>query len=146
MPRSSKKSSRKPRRRDTDADSDFLRGMARGPWSLQWADEQEEEGRSFSGVDIYEASPEAPRWALRWARQLADKIILLNVDRVRTGSEVGIEGLYQEAVRAGFAKDRETFGFYLAMQSIGHGIAWDDDVPGGADLEIKLPHDEFYER
>jgi len=112
---------------------------------MLWAEKEEEKGHRLGPIDIYYEAPEAPRWALRWARQLADKIVLLNVDRVRTGGEVGLEGLYQEAVRAGFTKDRETFGFYLAMQSIGHGVAWDDDVAGGADLKIELPCDEFYE-
>jgi len=125
-------------------DPEILRGMARGPWASLWADEQEEKGESFSGVDIYEAAPEAPAWARRWAENLASKIVLLNVDRRRLSDKPGLEGLYEEALLCGFQKDKEAFGFYLGMQSIGHGVSWTDDLRGKPAIEIKLPYDEFY--
>jgi len=125
---------------------DILRGMARGPWALYWADREEEKGSSFSGVDIYEAAPEAPAWAKKWARELADKIVLLNTDRRGRRSErPGLDGLYEEAVAEGFAKDGEAFGYYLGMQAVGAGVRWDDDV-SGTNLEISVPYDEFYQR
>ena len=128
-----------------DHDPEILTGMARGPWASLWAEEQEEKGESFSGRDIYEDAPATPKWALKWATQLGDKIVLLNTDRRgRKSSLPGLAGLYEEAVADGFRKDKETFGFYLGMQSIGHGVAWDDDH--SSSMEIVLPNVEFYRR
>jgi hypothetical protein len=118
-------------------DPEIKLGMARGPWADYWAQAQEEEGRSFSGVDLYEAAPDAPEWAEVWAQKLCEEIVRMN-------DSTSLDSLYRAAVREGFTKNRETFGFYLAMQSIGHGVAWDDDI-SGADLKIALPHTEFYE-
>lgn len=120
----------------TAEDEEILRGMARGPWAIQWANEQEEAGESFSGQDIYEAAPEAPRWTKKWARDLADAITSAN-------GIASLEELYQAAVSDGFAKDRETFGYYLGMQAQGHGVSWDDDH--SADLVIRVPSMELYE-
>ena len=116
-------------------DPEIKLGMARGPWADYWAQEQEERGRSFSGVDIYEAAPDAPEWAEVWAQRLAEEVVRLN--------GASLDALYREAVTEGFAKNRETFGFYLGMQSIGHGVSWNDDI-SGANLEIMLPRLEFY--
>jgi len=123
---------------------EILTEMARGPWASLWGDEQEAAGESLSGVDLYQAAPPTPRWAIRWAEDLAHKIVLANLNRARLSDKPGLEGLYEEARRAGFAKDRETFGFYLGMQSIGHGVNWTDDLRGRPDVEIVLPYDEFY--
>ena len=51
--------------------------------------------------------------------------------------------LFTAAKAVGFPRDEETFGFYLGMQAVGHGIAWDDF--GKTDLVIKIPSMEFYE-
>ena len=119
-------------------DPEILLGMARGVWSLMWADEQEERGRSLSGMDIYEEAPDAPDWAERWAGRLATCILRIN--------KRSPEELYEEAVRAGFHKNRETFGYYLGMQAVGHGVHWTDDVPYSKDRpEILVPSYEFYE-
>ena len=118
-------------------DPEILLGMARGVWADYWANEQEEAGESFSGQDIYEAAPDAPEWAEKWARKLASSILRLNGD--------SLDSLYKKARDVGFPKDRETFGFYLGMQAVGHGVAWDDDVPAGHDLKILVPSYEFYE-
>lgn len=141
MPKRTPKRSKK-----IEHDADVLRGMARGPWALHWADREEERGRSLSQVDVYEAAPEAPAWARKWARELADKIVLLNTDRRgRRSTLPGLAGLYEEAVAEGFARDAEAFGHYLGMQAVGAGVRWDDDV-SGTSLEIAVPHDEFYQR
>lgn len=118
-------------------DPDILRGMARGPWAVHWANLQEERGRSFSGMDIYEEAPEAPRWVKKWALALADAIISLN------GASLG--EIYQAARGDGFAKDEESFGFYLGMQATGAGVRWDDDTSPNATISIKVPSDELYE-
>jgi len=124
-----------PRARKTSHDRDILRGMARGPWADTWAQEQEEKGESFSGMDIYEIAPEAPRWAARWTERLADAIAEVN--------DTPLSHLFTAAKAVGFPRDEESFGFYLGMQAVGHGIRWDDDV--STDLKIRVPSMEFYE-
>ena len=116
-------------------DSEVLLGMAKGPWASHWANEQEEDGVSFSGVDIYDEAPNPPRWVMTWARSLAAVIEKLN------GST--LDELYAAACRAGFAKNPETFGYYLGMQAVGHGVHWTDD--GADNIGIKVPSIELYE-
>lgn len=118
--------------------TEILRGMARGPWAIYWARREEEKGKRFSGTDIYYDSPEAPRWALKWARDLADKVVEVN-DGVSLGD------LYSAAVADGFVKDKETFGFYLGMQATGEGVRWDDDLVPNVSITIKVPSAEFYQ-
>jgi hypothetical protein len=118
-------------------DPEILHGMSRGPWSVLWANYQEEAGASFSGQDIYELAPEAPAWAKEWARKLASAIVQLN-------GNFSLEQIYRAAQGEGFARDKEAFGYYLGMQSAGHGVAWDDDI-SGATLKIRHPSSEFYE-
>lgn len=116
-------------------DNNILLGMAKGPWADHWATIQEEKGKSFSGMDIYEAAPDPPRWAKAWAKRLADSMVLLN--------ETPLALIYAAAQKAGFAKNAETFGFYMGMEAVGHGIHWTDD--GADDIKIKVPSMEFYE-
>ena len=68
----------KSRRKKSELTDEILRGMARGPWASYWASEEEENGASFSGMDIYEAAPEAPKWAAAWAERLPFAITELN--------------------------------------------------------------------
>jgi hypothetical protein len=122
--------------RRSEHDSEILRGLAHGPWTMRWASEQEEQGESFSGMDIYELAPEAPRWVARWASAVADTIVQINGR--------SLEDLYLRAQGEGFTKNRETFGYYLGMQATGEGVRWDDDL-SGTDLKIKVPSGELYE-
>jgi len=141
MPKSKKKTLtfRSTRNVGAHHDPEILLGMARGVWADHWATEQEENGESFSGQDIYEAAPNAPAWAEKWARKLASSISHLNGD-------VPLDMLFRSAQQAGFAKDREAFGFYLGMEAVGHGIHWTDDVPSSDDVpKILVPNYEFYE-
>jgi hypothetical protein len=124
-----------PRAKKTSHHPEILRGMARGPWADTWASEQEEKGRSFSSMDLYEVAPEAPRWTEKWAKKLASSIVALN--------QLSLDDLYAVACEAGFQKSEETFGFYLGMQAVGHGIAWTDDISGNAP-KILIPSYEFY--
>lgn len=119
-------------------DKEILAGIPAGVWADLWATEQEELGRSFSGQDIVEAAPKPPAWARKWAKELADGIVLLN--------RKSLEDLYEMVENAGFSRGREDFGLLLGMQAVGHGISWSDDVshsklPHDA---IKLPRADFY--
>lgn len=115
----------------------ILFGIAKGPWAIEWANRQEENGRSFSGQDIYEAAPNPPSDAIVWAEDIAAQLRRLN-------NVAGLEVLYAVAQHEGFRKDRENFGLYLGCQAAGHGITWHDDLHPGAGKLIEIPHREFY--
>jgi len=117
-------------------EAEILSGMARGPWAEHWAQEQEEAGERLSGVDIYDAAPATPKSAEKWARELWIALSIAN-------HGLSLEDLYRAAVASGFAKDRETFGFYLGMQATGAGVSWHDDIRGDH-VEIKIPYSEYY--
>lgn len=114
-----------------------LYGMAKGPWASWWACEQEEKGRSFSGVNIYDACPEPPPKARKWAKKVYAKIADLN-----NASKRDMLILFLIAQKEGFSKDAEAFGFYLGCEASGMGIRWDDDL--STDLKIVVPQIEFY--
>jgi len=118
--------------------AEILAGIPAGVWADLWATEQEEKGRSFSGMDIVEEAPNPPAWAKKWGKEIADKIVALN--------HKSLEELYQMVVAAGYPHDRDQFGLHLGMQAVGHGISWSDDV-SYAKLShdaIKLPRTDFY--
>lgn len=120
-------------------DDDILEGMARGVFADQWAMRQEERGRSFSGMDIYDEAPRTPLKAAKWAKQLREKILNMN-------EAPSLTYLYEIAQSKGYKNDPERFGFHLGMQAVGHGVGWQDDADyrRAKDSDIKLPHDEFY--
>jgi hypothetical protein len=120
----------------TNHDPEILKGLARGPWSLLWANNAEEQGESLSGIDVYAEAPEAPRWAKRWAQSLADALVALNHN--------SLDALFRLAQQEGFTQDRETFGAYLGFQTVGAGISWDDNLRS-PNLKIRCPSSELYE-
>ena len=129
--------SAKKRGKATSAEEvEILSGLARGPWAEYWAREQEEAGESLSGVDVYDAAPPTPESAEKWARALWVRISSAN-------GGASLEQLYQAAVGAGFARDRESFGSSLGLQATGVGVSWDDDI-SGAEIEIEVPSSEYY--
>jgi hypothetical protein len=139
MPKSKPLTFRAKRPSGAHHDPEILFGMARGVWADLWATEAEEAGESFSGVDIYDAAPDAPDWAEAWAKKLAAAICHLNGDQK-------LDALFRAAKEAGFPRDREAFGYYLGMQAVGHGVHWTDDVPfTNSKPKILVPSYEFYE-
>jgi len=129
MPRSRAKKTRR-----VEHDPEISEGMARGPFANWWATENGED-RNLSGQDNYDAAPETPSWARRWAKKLAGSIVALN--------GASLSDLYEAAVQVGYPRDREAFGVHLGMEAIGSGLRWDDDV-SGRDLTIKVPDYELW--
>jgi hypothetical protein len=129
------KHSRRPER--TENDAEIIRGITKGPWADLWANQQEEEGSSFSGQNIYDLAPEPPRWAKTWGKKVASIIERIN------GST--LTDLYKSAVVVGYPHDAEQFGVHLGMNLIGHGIKWTDDVSPGHGIKIRVPATEFYD-
>jgi hypothetical protein len=121
--------------RDLSYSDPILYGIAKGPWALHWAEQQEEQGRTFPGEDLYEICPPPPSDAVRWAEDVAAQLVKMN--DVKT-----LEDLMMIAVENGFAKDEEDFGAYLGCEAAGHGVTWHDDLDCGS--IIKIPDREFY--
>lgn len=115
----------------------ILFGLSKGPWSLWWANQEEENGRSFSGQDVYELAPDPKSDAVAWAEDIAAQLKRLN------GSP-SLDALYDLARQAGFDKSPEAFGMYLGCQTAGHGISWCDDLDADAGRLIAVPSREFY--
>jgi hypothetical protein len=115
----------------------ILFGIAKGPWSLEWADREEEKGRSFSGQDIYAQAPNPPSDAVVWAEDIATQLKRLNMVN-------SLEDLYTIAARRGYPHDEEAFGTHLGCQAAGHGISWSDDAEAGHDRDIEIPSRDFY--
>ncbi len=112
--------------------------LVQGVWADYWAMEEEEKGASFSGCNLIDVAPKAPKWALKWAKDLAAQIRHLN-------GGATLEQLYGFACDMGYPNDAEHFGYHLGMQSVGHGVSWTDDIKGRPTEElIKLPRTEFY--
>jgi hypothetical protein len=128
-----------------------LYGMAKGPWSIYWANEQEElQGQSFSGTDIYEAAPDSPGWAKKWAKKVSLEIVKLNKTKLGIIPKLGKTSIaniaqlifytYPEKVRPNY----EEIGVWLGCQAAGSGISWTDNLPGKAPFSLKVPQYEFY--
>jgi len=117
----------------------ILEGMARGPYSIEWANKKEEKGHTFRGKDIYEIAPRTPSFAKKWAKELREQILSLN-------NAPSLTYLYEFAKSKGYKNVPEIFGFHLGMESIGHGLSWHDDADYRLTKpdDIKLPHTGFY--
>lgn len=118
-------------------DPQILAGIPRGVWTLLWADEQEEKGRSFSGQELTSIAPPTPPWAKKWGKKIADDIVRLNGGK-------SLAELYDFIVGYDYPNDKEQFGLSLGLQAVGHGVSWADDTPKLESDDIKLPRTEFY--
>jgi len=119
-------------------DTTILEAIPSGVWADYWAMQEEEKGKSFSGMNLIDVAPKPPAWARKWAKKAADEIVRLN------GSKY-LDKLYQIAEECGYQNDKEHFGYHLGMQVVGHGVSWKDDADSGCRDKIKLPYHEFYE-
>lgn len=126
----------------TYMDHRIIASMARTLFVCAWADVEENAGRSYPGTDLMSVAPETTDEAKQEAYYLAGKVaqmngkslLLLIIDAAKADGiphpEKYIEGEYAD-----------DFGYCIAMQSLGHGIAWTDNH---AEFGLKLPHIEFY--
>lgn len=123
-------------------DIEILAGMERALWVTSWADwvenlskeERKQHGVpvSLSGLDFSKAATEAPPSALLAAQDL---YLLIERANGKTPGE-----LFQKACEVDGCEwddeNAETFGHYLAMQSLKHGVSWFDDHK---EFPIKFP-------
>jgi hypothetical protein len=110
-----------------------------------WAAERERaiaDGRRVppleAGVDLLDQAPRTPSRAHRTALAILRRVEQLNREPIE-------ESLVRAVAERPAAHERPPtpgdFGHLVAMQSIGHGIGWDDYHP---DFGLELPSAEFY--
>lgn len=122
---------------------DILMGMGRAAHVTHWANEEEEKGRTYPGQDLMDVAPRRTTMASsKWAVKVGHEIERLNGKSLPELYEIA-ERANAEGGGGQTTQDPKTFGHYLGMQAMGHGVAWDDDIAGGHDL-IKVPYSEFY--
>lgn len=111
--------------------------IARTLFVTAWADEEERAGRGYPGQDLMDVAPETPPEAAQAAMELMKAFELLNKD--------GFPELLAKTLRAGKLEDslknREEFGYLLAMQALGHGVGLGDEF---GDHGLEVPDIEFY--
>lgn len=124
---------------DTSEQSPIISGMARALFILEWADWEEEAGRTYPGQALEHVAPPTPREAFDAAHNLAGRFEQLNGYDIRAL-------LWQAAVADGRPhadpgkQYAENFGHYLAMQALGHGVGWFDDH---ARFPLRFPRFDF---
>jgi len=123
-------------------DDEIREAMARAFFVDWYASEQErrqEEGLKANiargGEDWMDVAPGTSRAAKKHAREYAVKLSAANKGATLTD-------LFAAALNAGGTGDARTFGHYMAMQAMGHGVSWFDDNP---EFPIEVPHGEFYQ-
>ena len=99
---------------------DFLRGLEDGFWLSAWQTAMEELGESLPLQITRVSADPAPPAVAQFAKRYRSHLERLN----RTTAA----RLYQRATLAqGDPISAELLGWYLAMQSQGHGVGWTDD-------------------
>jgi len=131
--------------------------MVRAKFVSDWADRQEERGKTYPGQELMDVAPRTPRYAferaLMFAGQLPNLHVVLNeaawADTLKDYNLLPSTVPYrwerpdlEEAAEA-LKTDRyiSDLGHCLAMQALGHGVSWFDDH---AKFDIGIPHFEFY--
>lgn len=119
---------------DNTFTEEFSEGASRAFWVTSWADGMEERGESLSG-QLMEQAPETPLSAWVAAGQLIGELECLN--------KASIHMLGDRAAKADGVEDIdvEGFGYYMAMEAMGHGVSWFDDHKK---FKIKMPHMEYH--
>lgn len=117
---------------------DMLDMVARTLFVMAWADQEEREGRGHSGQELMEVAPSTPPDADQAAVGLMKSFELLN--------KKSFEQMHHKALLTGgnledSKKNREEFGYSLAMEALGTGVGLGDEF-GKHGLEV--PYIEFY--
>lgn len=107
----------------------FVQGAARALFVLEWANEMERQGITFPGAKLEDVAPATPLDVLIVAARLLGCVEQLNGLSLAVIWANAREG---EGHRR--APTVEDFGWAIAMQALGTGVAWTDDHP-----EFSLP-------
>jgi hypothetical protein len=126
-----------------------LGGMARAYFVDAWAQCEEDDGRSYPGQDMCDVAPETAKDAYNKAlyhyaeieaatraraREISTLIRKLGSylnEPAQTDAIPQCIPIQQEVDRLGidqeYGDEEYTFGWYLGMESLGHGVTWADD-------------------
>ena len=119
------------------------KGIAKTMFVTAWADEMEERGRSFpAGSDVMHLAPRTPSVAIleayrfMGALEQANKMslpVLVNQAAKADGVEL------EEMPVSDKQEYLESFGHYMFMEALGHGVSWFDDHKK---FDIEIPNYE----
>jgi hypothetical protein len=124
---------------------EVLDGITRAFWTDVWVREQEEKaertGRRVPWGPGDEITDFVPRTVPATVRRQAVEF----AGALKYRNHTNLYGLYLMAMNAPGRHTREpsaaSFGWYLGMQGMGHGVSWFDDHP---QFPIQIPHTEVY--
>lgn len=116
---------------------EIVEWAARSFFVVAWADRQEERGITYPGQELFDVAPETPKKARETAWELLKELELKN----KTTMFEAYDQALQNAKLENTAKNREEFGYLLAMESMGHGLSLEDHFP---DHGLEVPEMEFY--
>jgi hypothetical protein len=112
----------------------FIEGAARAMFVQEWAYDEEEQGRTYWGMNLMNIAPATPVEVKYEAAALLGRLEQLN--------GVSLPVLIHRAEEAdGKPVDPERFGHYIALQALGHGVGWFDDH---AAFDLKVPDIEVW--
>lgn len=116
--------------------------MARAFHVCAWADAREERGMRFPPqTKIEEVAPETSAAAKAHAQEVAKEIVELNKLSLFDLAKKAMVADKGEADPAITEETAHELGWYMGMQSLGHGVSWTDDHE---DFGLELPLTEFY--
>jgi RNA binding exosome subunit len=123
---------------DVDRD-EIIDAAARAFFVNDWADREGEAGRTYPGEDLMDVAPDTSKSAEAFGKKF--------IEAIEKKQGKSIEKLYVRAATDDSSKHlkkptEEDFGYALAMQALGTGVAWSDDHP---ELGWKPPRVEFYD-
>lgn len=107
------------------------KGMARALFVDTWANEMEEQGRSFRPqADLMDLAPATPAVAIKEAYRLTGQLEASNAQGILTllSKAARKDGTsLDEMTESSQAEYAQSFGHYMAMEALGHGVSWFDD-------------------
>lgn len=123
-----------------DYERQIIDAMARAMFVTTWADRMEERGlgHKLSGQKLMDIAPKTSRDALAAAKKLAAMFAKAN-------EGASMNDLYARALNVAGKRRGDTsphsFGHYMAMEAMGHGVSWTDDHP---EFKVNIPYFEYY--
>jgi hypothetical protein len=106
-------------------------GFADALFKSAWAEFEEEQGTSFSGMEILDVAPDTPQDVKSFASR--------KISEIESANSISLDSFVPPGEQEG-SFDPWELGWYLGMQYLGHGVSWMDDHE---DHGLKIPSGEF---
>jgi hypothetical protein len=111
--------------------------IARTLFVTAWADRQEERKITYPGQNLFDVAPKTTKAA----REAAWELLLKLQEANKTTMFEAYDQALQRSNRENTAKNREEFGYLLAMEALGHGVGLEDHFRGHG---LEVPDIEFH--